>query len=80
MLSLFIIRYTVLAIIGAIIAGVVVYLYFLFKYFANPLFFVYIMEMYFPPVALIYVGVTFIFSIPALVRVYSLDLERTVRW
>ena len=78
-LILFIFRYAILAVLGSLIAAFVTAgIYVLFGVsFAKIL--LVLVKYYFLAVAVVYVLFTLVFSVPALLRVYGLDLEKVLR-
>ena len=78
-LILFVFRYVILAVLGSLVAAFVTAgIYVLFGVsFAKIL--LVLVRYYFLTVAVVYVLVTLVFSVPALLRVYGLDLEKVLR-
>ena len=74
----FILRYVILASLGSFIGAIVVTM-FIVSLGVNPLYFFYIIVTYYPVVALVYIAITLLFSLPALIRAYSLNPERVIR-
>ncbi len=75
--SLFILRYSLIGFIGSW-AGNLIILFYLALYISVS-FFLFALVNYYVYVLLIYLGFTLLASIPALLRVYSLDLEKVLR-